>query len=157
MSKPLASVKIKEFKDHIQLITDGQKRRAERENDCMQESSDSALSRMAEDNIINLLNEKIEILENGGKSYFKELLHLDGIKTNAKLINTRYGESFMIESENGGNPIWINPNVKESTLKRKGFKIEWLPSYAWCKLKSGNGLTSYVDVFKVDEPVYKID
>lgn len=117
------------------------------------EISDSFVSSWANDKAGDLLDKKIAILENGGLWDFECLCDLEGNKIeNAKLCNTRFGESYRVEKSDGSIE-WVNPHVKEKTLAKKGYTLgtESLP--AWAKLEgSGTGLSGalsvYVCVFK---------
>lgn len=118
-----------------------------------QDAEDNFISMISYRHNISLLETKIRILENKGLSSFDVLLHLDGtIVNNAKLCDTRFGEAYRIEKEDG-SVEWVNAKVKEKTLTKKGYKIGKVKKPAWAELEgSGNGLGSlnnvYVSVFK---------
>lgn len=93
---------------------------------------------------------KINILKNGGmaKFYTTELCYLDGSPTGAKLCNTKFGRSYRLETDEGVK--WINPDVKPTTLEKKGFKLveyaEIKP--AWVKLDGdGKGMAGMFSVY----------
>lgn len=98
-----------------------------------------------------LLQTKIEILENGGVAEFEELFRLDGTPTNAPLVQTKYGSRYLVKRPDGAIE-WVNPNVSEKTLARKGYKLGTVIRPAWAKIEgSGLGLAGalscYVRVF----------
>lgn len=62
---------------------------------------------------IEISNEKLD---------FKELLYLDGTPTNSKICNTRYGELYKVEHENG-LVSWVDPYASSERLEKIGYKL----------------------------------
>jgi hypothetical protein len=47
----------------------------------------------------------------------------NGNPLKAKLVNTRYGRSWVIESENGGYPTWLTAEATPATYAKKGYTL----------------------------------
>lgn len=93
------------------------------------------------------LEMKITILENKGLAEFPALFTLDGELVSDNLRETKYGYAFLTTDGK-----WINPDVKESTLTKKGLKTGTVQKPAWVTMRGeGTGLSglasSYLAVF----------
>lgn len=110
------------------------------------EWTDCSTSIWANSRMDDLLQTKIEILENGGLAEFNELHYIDGTPTNAKLYENRWGWSYRIVKTNG-EIDWVNPYVKPATLERKGYKMAKVLKPAWAKLAGGGkGMSGMMNV-----------
>lgn len=128
-------------------LTDKEKdEREERISNCEVDPSDCFLSEWANDMTRRELIAKIEILENKGLSKFDVLCDLNGNVLANKLIRTRFGRAYKLDSGQ-----WVSANLKKKTLKARGLKIAKRKMPAWAVLKSeGRGLSGHcwVEVFQ---------
>lgn len=147
---------LEKLKGQLESTKENQRQREERIVNAEMEFSDGFVSTWANGQMDSLLNTKIAILENGGVWGFSCLCDLEGNKIpNSKKCHGKFGTVYRVEKEDG-SVEWVNPNVKENTLRKKGYTIgtEQLP--AWAKLEgSGTGLAGALTVHTVIYPSKK--
>lgn len=115
--------------------------------DRMQEldSSDCFRSVHASRLNIDLMKTKIRILENDGFAYFPVLTDLEGNIISERIVNGKYGKCFIIENEDG-SVNFVNHNVREKTLEKKGFRLDDKPFRAWAVIDD-----DHITVFKTEK------
>ena len=84
---------------------------------------------------IRLMRAKVSLLKQDCNFPFLTLFNLDEEVVSSKIVNTRYGRAFIIEHEDG-KPEFVNPNVKPSTLAKKGYKIGYMEFKAWVTIQN---------------------
>ena len=137
----MAKVTVEELKAQLDRINEIRRDRAERIANCEVESTDCALSIMADREQADLINAQIEIIENGGTSWFQEYATLDGVLVDGRWVDTRYGYKLVCDMPDG-ETVWTTANT-EKGLARRGLKKVMVRRTAWAKLASnGSSIAS---------------
>jgi hypothetical protein len=109
------------------------------------EISDCFVSRFTDGVSDELLRTKVNILENGGTSDFERLFDLNDNEVDARVINGRFGSSWLLsdEAEALYGVRFVGYAKKQSTYKSKGFYTKVIQKAAWATIKgSGKGMSS---------------
>lgn len=113
----------------IESLKAGMSDRAKRISDWQTDEDDCFVSQRCDERAINLAQEKINLLENGGCEWFTEYATLDGKLVSAHWCKTRYGYSLRAVMPDG-SIVWTTSNT-EKGLAKKGLKKVLCLRPAW--------------------------
>lgn len=128
--------------------------------------TDGFLSQWASGLTANLHRAKARIADAGGMSSFPALFDLDGNLVAAKLVDTRYGRSWMLladDDPSGRAAGWFNPSKHSDPERRrtnnaaKGFFVGKVAAPADAKLASPPGARGLGGATSVSVSVYRTD
>lgn len=115
--------------------------RAERIANCEVESSDCALSMMADRQMVALCEKQIELLDGNCEAWFVGYSTLDGEIVDARWVDTRYGRKLVADMPDG-ETVWTTADTEKGLAKRNLKKV-MVKRTAWAKLQSnGSSLAS---------------
>lgn len=115
--------------------------RAERIANCEVESTDCALSMMADRETVALCEKQLELLDGNCEAWFSGYATLDGEVVDARWVDTRYGSKLVVDMPNG-ETVWTTADTEKGLAKRNLKKV-MIKRTAWAKLVSnGNSFAS---------------
>lgn len=104
--------------------------------------TDGALTQWAADVTANKYDAYAELASRGGKSEFPALMDTNGNLVPAKLVNTRFGQSWMLLNEKGDSSgKWVNPSHAATAEKRNAAMAKKGYQVGLVRTKAGVGLT----------------
>lgn len=111
--------------------------RQERINAGLTDIDDCFISERCEQRAIQLAQDKIALIRDGGCAWFREYATLDGTLVNAKWCNTRFGSSLRVEMPDG-SVVWTTATTAKGLAKR-GLKAVECKRPAWFAFHSSHG------------------
>lgn len=127
---------IKKLENDISRYREAIDERFERVNEGLTDWDDCFMSQRCEERGINNCINKINLIKDGGCSWFNEYATLDGVLVKSRWCNTRYGLKLRAEMPDG-SVVWTSSTTR-SGLKKKGLKMVECLRPAWFSFKSGN-------------------
>lgn len=128
---------IKDLEKKIEVTKDAMADRAQRINDGWTDEDDCFISMRCDERGLQLYKDKIDLIKNGGESWFTEYATLDGQLVDAHWCKTQYGTSLRVVMPNG-QVVWTTATTKKGLAKR-GLKMVRCKRPAWFKFHSSNG------------------
>jgi hypothetical protein len=144
---------VKELEQEIATLQASISNRYDRIDAGMTDMDDCFISDRCEQRGIQLAKDKINLINNGGCSWFTEYATLDGQLVNAVWCNTKYGYSLRVTMPDG-SIVWTTASTAKG-LARKGLKQVECRRPAWYCFKSSNSgmlgvYTGYYALFPSD-------
>ena len=136
MARIYGEALIKELEEQIALMRKAISDRWDRINAGMTDIDDCFMSQRCEERGINVNNDKIRLIKDGGCSWFVEYATLDGKLINAHWCNTRYGLKLRAEMPDG-SVVWTTADTQKG-LARRGLKMVECKRPAWYKFHSSS-------------------
>lgn len=127
---------VKELEQEIATLQASISNRYDRIDAGMTDMDDCFISDRCEQRGIQLAQDKINLINNGGTSWFTEYATLDGQLVNAVWCNTRYGYSLRVTMPDG-SVIWTTASTAKG-LARKGLKQVECRRPAWYCFRASN-------------------
>ena len=125
---------VKKLESDIEMNRRSMRDRAERIRNGQTDMDDCFISQRCEERDIAVCKDKINLIKNGGATWFTELATLDGQIVKSRWCNTKYGSSLRVEMPNG-EIVWTTATTKGG-LAKKGLKYVRCLRPAWYKFYS---------------------
>ncbi len=145
---------LEKLREELERLRAEEKRREQKIANQEMDLEECFVTRWATRLNIELVQAKIEILENGGLAEFPALYDLEGNLVCDRTVKTRYGKAFPVEREGGTE--WVGCGLKPQTYEKKGYRLGTVKKPAWAYIE-GNGGTGlagahacYVKIFPAD-------
>ena len=130
---------VKDLNDEIEILRESINNRYERIEKGWTDMDDCFVSQKFEVRGIDLAKQKIELIKDGGCSWFTEYATLDGQLVKAYWCNTKYGKSLRAVMPDG-KVVWTTA-MTEKGLAKKGLKMVSCLRPAWfCFRSAGSGM-----------------
>lgn len=126
---------IAELEEDIAFLQKTMTERYDRIENGFTDMDDCFVSQRCEERGVANSRAKIELLKNGGCSWFREYATLDGQLVNARWCNTKFGYSLRAEMPDG-KVVWTTATTQKG-LARKGLKAVECKRPAWFTFRSG--------------------
>ena len=130
---------IAELQKEIDLLTESQRRRAERINNWETDEEDCFMSMRCEERGVRNAQDKIDLIKRGGCAWFTEYATLDGKLVNAKWCNTRFGSSLRAQMPDG-SVVWTTADTPRGLAKHNLRKVSCLRPAWYCFRSSASGM-----------------
>lgn len=125
---------IKELEQQNELMRAAIADRYERIDAGMTDIDDCFISQRCEERGINVNEDKIALIKEGGCAWFTEYATLDGTLVNARWCNTRFGSSLRVVMPDGA-VVWTTATTAKG-LAKKGLKMVRCKRPAWYAFRS---------------------
>ena len=130
---------IKKLEEEMETTKKVMANRAERINEGMTDEDDCFVSMRCDERALYLCQDKINLIKEGGTSWFTEYATLDGKLIDAHWCNTRYGSKLKAVMPDG-QVVWTNA-ITPNGLAKRGIKMVYCRRPAWFKFSSnGSGM-----------------
>lgn len=126
---------VKKLEEEIETTKKTMANRVDRINSGMTDEDDCFISIRCDERALHLCQDKINLIKDGGTSWFTEYATLDGKLIDAKWCNTCYGSKLRAVMPDG-QVIWTNAITQKGLVKR-GIKMVHCRRPAWFKFSSG--------------------
>lgn len=127
---------IEQLEDEIKLMKDSISNRIDRINNMETDWDDCFISQRCEERGICNAQQKIDLIRNGGTSWFREYSTLGGVLVDARWCNTRYGTKLRVVMPDG-KVVWTESYTKKGLAKR-GLKMVLCKRPAWFAFRSSS-------------------
>ena len=128
---------IKKLEAEIELYRGALQRRAERIANWETDEDDCFISERCESRGIQVAQNKIALINDGGCAWFPEYATLDGQIVKATWCNTKYGSSLRVEMPDG-TVVWTTASTAKGLAKKGLKRVECLRP-AWYAFSSPYG------------------
>ena len=130
---------IKKLEDEMETTKKVMANRTERINEGLTDEDDCFVSMRCDERALHLCQDKINLIKEGGTSWFTEYATLDGKLIDAHWCKTRYGTKLRAEMPDG-QVVWTNA-ITQKGLSKRGIKMVHCRRPAWFKFSSnGSGM-----------------
>ena len=135
---------VEQLQREIERMQESISDRYDRINAGMTDMDDCFMSQKCEDRGIANNRDKINLINKGGCTWFREYATLDGQLVNARWCKTQYGSSLRVEMPDG-RVVWTTASTAKG-LAKKGLKQVECLRPAWYRFSSG-GLGGMLGVY----------